>query len=145
MRSLSIILLLFLFGCGTGSSDTPTTTTAPTKHVPILSNLGYSSDTYFVGQGSGLVNAFAHFDFSDSNGDLSSITVDVKDSSGSLLYTSTTPISPDMSGLHNGMISSVPIVISTTISHTISFYIYVTDHADLRSNTLTGNVSVISY
>lgn len=129
------VLALTFFGCGNeGGKSSP-------QHAPSISNLQYSPDIAFLGQGGGSVTATGTIDFIDTDGNISTLTLAVYDLSGNQKIIKTIPIT-GIAGIKTGRIDFVAIL-NTTVKGDYTFKIYISDSAGLQSNTLIGTFSVI--
>jgi len=128
MLLLSYVLLLA--GCfGSGGGDSGSTGTAPS-----ISNFSYSPTTVYVNEGGGQTDIAGTFDFTDPDGDLSSLTMTVFDSGGQIVQSETITIA-GVSGLMSGTIQG-SVTITTTTAGNFTVQIYVTDTRGLISNTI---------
>ena len=130
------VSLLLCFSCGGHKDNTPT------SHAPTISNLNYFpkfSYVNYLGQNSQPV--YGSIDFTDAGGDLSTMTLTTKTAYDSIISSTTIPIQNSSSGLHSGLLT-VDAVVSTLSVTTIIFYVYITDRAGSRSNTLSGVFTV---
>ena len=143
-NALITALLAFtvsFLGCGEGSSS------SPSQNPPALSNLSYAPNQAAQGSGSGTVTIYGTLDAVDIDGNISTVTFTSYDSLGNIIYTATDPISPLYFSDRAGD-ASMPVSISaagsmdTTVKGIYTFAICVTDATGLRSNVLTGTLSV---
>jgi N-acetylneuraminic acid mutarotase len=88
----------------------------------------------YVGEGDGQADIIGTFDFTDPDGNLSSVTITVTDSGGQTVQSETTAIA-DVSGLTSGTIQGA-VTITTTTAGDFAVKIFLTDTSGLRSNTI---------
>jgi len=125
-----IIVTAALAACGGGSSSGPQPATPP-----VLSNLNYSPHSVAQSAG-GTAPVGGTFDFSDSGGDLSTVTLAVYDSNGAELGSQTANIQ-DASGRTSGTIqASITIKIDNAGLYT--FKVSASDQGGSTSNVLQG-------
>jgi hypothetical protein len=137
------ILLAILWGvllsplaCG-GGGGTSSGGEAAGDSKPVISNLTASVSQLTRNQGGGTVSATLAFDFTDSGGDLATLTVYGYARTGS----SSTSALQDVSGTTSGHLS-VTVTFSTIMRGTYSYGVYVTDNGGRQSNWLTGTYTV---
>jgi len=117
-------------GSGGGDSQSP----------PRISNFTFIPTVLYVGS----VQPFSgSFDFTDSNGDLASATLEILSSTGTLLQSETIPIE-DVSGLRSGSIEGL-VEGDTSTAGTFTVRVYVTDRTGLDSNTLTASIRISEF
>ncbi len=138
MRNLYFAAILgaaVLTGCGGGGGGG-----AHTPSPPTISNLTYSPSAVPASGTGTTVNG--SINFTDSGGDLSTLTLTITDASGSQVSTSTTPIqavSGQTSGMISGSFQVAPISVGLYTIH-----VTVTDTGGLRSNELTGPFEIVA-
>lgn len=124
-------LLLFTH-CGGGGGSTGGT-------APTISNFQYSPSVEYLSTTP--MSFTGSFSFWDSDGDLSSATLTIADSSGATISTTTEPIqgaAGQTSGVLNGSVTAlVPVVDNYAIR------VFVTDSRGLQSNVLSGSVRIV--
>lgn len=106
-----------------------------------ISNFSYSPSSAIEGSGGGTIPVTGTFDFVDSDGNVSTLTLSIFDSNDNLLDSSTDPIE-GISGLTSGTIEGV-YDINTSVVGDYTFEIYITDATNLSSNILSGMFTVI--
>ena len=128
--ALSLVLALSIIRCGGGGGgDGGGSGTAPS-----ISGLTYSPTAVYVNAGGGQTDITGTFDFTDPDGNLSSLVMVVLDSGGQTVQTSTIAIA-GVAGLTSGTIQGA-VTIPTLTAGNFTVQIYVTDTAGLRSNTI---------
>jgi N-acetylneuraminic acid mutarotase len=128
--ALSLVLALSIIRCGgNGGDEGEGSGTAPS-----ISGLSYSPTSVYVNEGGGQTDIVGTFDFTDPDGNLSSLVMIVLDSGGQTLQTSTIAIA-GVAGLTSGTIQGA-VTIPTLTAGNFTVQIYVTDTAGLRSNTI---------
>jgi uncharacterized repeat protein (TIGR01451 family) len=153
LRISPLALLLALSGCsgggapsGPGSSGTGGTLVAasggnsPTPPPPTISNLTYGPNPVPVGA-DGTVTENVSLNFTDSDGDLSTLNATMFDANGQQLFTTSTPIS-GISGHTSGILSG-SFVASINNVGVFTFRLSVTDLRGSESNRLSGTVQVV--
>ncbi len=126
--ALSLVFALSVIRCG-GGDDGVSSGTAPS-----ISGLTYYPTAVYVNEGGGQTDVVGTFDFSDPDGNLSSLVMVILDSGGQTLQTSTTAIA-GVAGLTSGTIQGA-VTIPTSTAGDFTVQIYVADTAGLRSNTI---------
>jgi N-acetylneuraminic acid mutarotase len=129
------ILLQFLFtaamlalsGCGGGGGG-------DNGVAPTISALSFSPTTAYVNDGGGQIDVIGTLDFTDPNGDLSSVTITVLDSIGQTVVSQEVPVS-GATGITAGTIQGT-ITISTATAGDYTVQVYASDIRGLSSNVL---------
>ncbi len=132
---LMVMATSLLVACGGGGS-TPQPNTAPVISGLIISpGAAYvsASPLYFSTQ----------FDFSDPDGNLVSLTLEILDGTGTMVDRQNIPID-GVDGLTAATILG-QVMTSTVSPDTYTVRIYVTDATGLHSNTLTGSVRIAAH
>jgi hypothetical protein len=132
--SICIISAVFFPGCGRDTSS-------PAQRAPVLSNLSYAPNQAAQGSGGGTVTVYATVDAADPNANMSTFTVISFDVQGNIIHTSTDAI-PFASG-HTTRSFVATASFDTSATGNYTFTICVTDSTGLRSNALTGTISII--
>lgn len=136
---LSVMLLVALtsvISCGGEGGSTPDPSSTP----PVISNLIYDPSSTTLNQGGGAVPISFYIDFSDSGGDIASMTFDsYHPPSTTPYFTITLPLN-GASGAKSGTIFWT-MTYDTTAINTDNFEIYITDSGGSRSNILTGTMT----
>jgi hypothetical protein len=129
-------VLLSVFSCG-GGGGTSTGGDSAGDSKPVLSNLSTSISQLTLNQGGGTVSATISFDFTDSGGDLATMTV------YGYARTGTSAITPiqGVSGITSGHLS-IMVTFSTIMRGTYNYGVYVTDNGGRPSNWLSGTYTV---
>jgi hypothetical protein len=110
------------------------------SHLPVISNLQYSPQTATQNQGSGTVSVTGTINFTDQGGDITTLTINKYNTTGTLLSTNNTPVQ-NKSGVLSGSIGTTGNFNTATVEN-YRFEIYVTDLAGNSSNKLFGTFSV---
>lgn len=134
MKKIFLGVVLLLAGCGGGGGDTAVVA----SHVPTISGLSYSPQTF--AQGSGTATANLSFNFYDAGADINQVTITIQDATTSAVLTSThTPVTTGTAGgiLH------VTVQGSTATAGNYLFNVHVNDAQGNYSMPLTGSFSVI--
>jgi hypothetical protein len=92
-------------------------------------------------QGNGTISANGTLKFTDSGGDLASLTIVVLGANGNQVSSTTTPLQ-GVSGQTSGTITGTAQV-STRTPGMFTFQVSVTDIGGLKSNVLNGNLQVV--
>ena len=140
LRLLAAAALLGWLGCGGGSGGGSGGGTGTATHPPVLSNLAVAPAAAYLGSGGGTASVSASFGFTDSGGDLASLTLVIKNSVGATVQTLAEAI-PGASGTTQGSIYGQATV-STTVTDLFTFLITVTDRGGATSNALSGTFRV---
>ena len=151
LRISPLALLLALSGCSgggapSGSSGTEGSLVAasggnsPTPPPPTISNLTYGPNPVPVGA-DGTVTENVSLNFTDSDGDLSTLNATIFDANGQQLFTTSTSIS-GISGQTSGILSG-SFVVSINNVGVFTFRLSVTDLRGSESNRLSGTVHVV--
>jgi hypothetical protein len=112
----------------------------PILNAPLISNLNYSPTSATLNSGGGTVTVTGSFNFTDADGNLSTVTWTVFDTLGNQIGSYTETIT-GAAGVTSGTISFI-INGDTTESGNFSLNVYVTDITGLHSNTLSGTFLV---
>jgi len=130
---IMILAIAFLFtGCGGGGGGGG----GSSSDIPVLSNLIYSPTSTTFRSGGGTTTVSVSVDFSDSGGNLSTLSASVYDSTGRLIDSITDPFL-DAQGITSDTIL-IWADIDTTAVGKFTFQIYVTDTNGSSSNVLSG-------
>lgn len=136
-RGMACLAVLGWMGChGGGSSGGG----GPVSHAPVLSNLAILPSAVYQGEASGTATVTGTLNFTDAGGDLDSMTLLVKDGTGTTIQSLTNPIM-GAAGLTSGILSG-QVTVSTTNTGEYTFHITVCDKAASPSNALTGTFQV---
>jgi hypothetical protein len=131
-----LALMVSFLGCGGGSSS------PPSQNPPAISNLSYAPNQATQGSGGGTVMVSATLDAVDLDGNMSTVTFTSYDSLGNVIHTSADQIPFFSDRSISGSIATAASM-DTTVKGTYTFKIYITDSTGLRSNVVTGTLSVI--
>lgn len=132
---LVILAAVVLEACGGGGSA------PPVGNAPVISGLIISPSAAYV---SDAPQRFAtQFDFTDPDGNLTSLTLRILDGSGTTVDLQTLPIE-GVEGLTAGTILGEMFAIAVH-PDTYTTQIYVTDATGLRSNTLVDSARIAAY
>jgi len=135
MMVITILTFTFLFtGCGGGGGG------GSSLDPPVLSNLIYSPTSTTFRSGGGTNAVSISVDFSDSGGNLSTLTASVYNSTGQLVDSLTDPFT-DAQGITSDTIL-IYANIDTTAVGKFTFQIYVTDTNGSNSNILSGTFEI---
>jgi hypothetical protein len=131
-RFFSAVLFLVLtsFGCGGGGGAS--------GNAPLISNLQYNPPGAIAG--SGLVPVNGYIDFTDIDGNVSTLTITTYDAGGHQLSSNTNPV-VGASGITSDTLT-ILVNVNAAVAGNYSFTIHVTDESGLNSNTLTGTFTV---
>jgi len=136
-KPIGFITLLFvallMASCGGGGGGGGGGSSLDT---PVISNLRYSPTSTTFRSGGGTTAVSVSIDFSDSGGNLSTLTASVYDSTGQLVDSLTDPFQ-DAQGIKSDTIL-IYADIDTTAVGKFTFQIYVTDTNGSNSNVLSG-------
>lgn len=132
---ISLISLLSSCGGGGGGGDGSGGT------APMISDLQYSPQEEYTSTTTTMFDG--QISFSDPDGDLSSATLTIKDSSGATVSTTTTPIQ-GAAGLTSGTIAG-SVTASLLVADNYTLQVYITDVEGLRSNVLSGPVRIVQF
>ena len=133
------VLVLSAFGwmgCGGGSGSS----SSATSHPPALSSLSVSPAAVYQGSGGGSTNVTATFQFTDTGGDLNSLSLQILDASGTTLQSASLPIT-GAEGVTAGTLTGQATV-TTTLAARYTFRLVASDRQASTSNTLTGTFLV---
>jgi hypothetical protein len=128
--------LVSILSCG-GGGGTSSGGEATGDSKPVISNLTASVSQLSLNQGGGTVSATLAFDFTDSGGDLATMTVYGYARTGS----SSTNAIPGVTGINSGHLP-VTVTFTTIMRGTYSYGVYVKDNGGRQSNWLTGTYTV---
>ena len=132
---LLVFLAMILWTCGGGGGGGG----GPT--APTISDLQYSPQVEYT---STTPTTFSgSISFSDPDGDLSSATLTIADSSGATVSTETIPIQ-GAAGLTSGT-GGASVIATLLVADNYTIQVYVTDEAGLRSNVLSGTVRIVEF
>ncbi len=127
-------LLLFTHCGGGGGSTGGTGGTAPT-----ISSFQYSPSVEYLSTTP--MSFTGSFSFSDPDGDLSSATLTIADSSGATISTTTEPIQGAGGQTSGVLFGSVTALVPVVDNYAIR--VFVTDSRGLQSNVLSGSVRIV--
>ncbi len=132
-----IVFLIQLLGaCSSGGGDSSIAGTAPS-----ISSLTIDPSQVYVGDGGGQADVSGSFYFTDPDGDLSTVTLNIFDASDQLITSNVAPIS-GASGLTSGIIQGT-VTVTTAIAGEYKVKIYVTDSSGNNSNILETIFTVV--
>ena len=112
-----------------------------TDSAPVITDLSYYPESTIVGAGGGAISVTVYMNFFDDDGNVSTITLVVKDSEGYIIDNIPQPIS-DVAGETSGEIESIYSIPTSTTADDYTFQFYITDTTGLSSNVLEGNFSI---
>jgi hypothetical protein len=140
-RTVPFLLgVIVLSACGGGGGGGGSgSNSGPPPSQPTISALTVTPST--TTQGSGTIAVNGTIKFTDSGGDLASLTVVVLGASGKQASSTTTPLQ-GVSGQTSGTITGTAQV-STRTPGLFTFQVSVTDVGGLKSNVLNGNLQVV--
>lgn len=140
MNFTKILYVAFLFqllgACSGGGGSSSANGNAPT-----ISSFSIYPLEVYVGEGGGQTDVSGSFNFTDPDGDLSTLTLKIFDTSDQLISTDVTPIS-GVSGITTGIIQGTATVITTTAGE-FTIQVYVTDEQGNNSNTLETVFTIV--
>ena len=110
--------------------------------TPNISGLYCSPSSILVGSGEGLEKVNFSFNFSDTDGNISTLTINVFDSSHNVLFSNTDFIE-GISGVKSGSIRG-GIYAETSVQGEYTFELNITDKANSKSNILTAKINIYS-
>jgi hypothetical protein len=112
-----------------------------TDSAPVITDLSYYPESTIVGAGGGAIAVTVYMNFYDDDGNVSAITLIVKDSEGYIIDNIPMPIS-DVAGDTSGEIETVYSIPTDTAADDYIFQFYITDTTGLSSNVLEGIFSI---
>lgn len=126
-----------LTGCGGGGGG------GDSGVAPTISSLFYSPTYAYVNDGGGQIPVDGSVSFVDQDGDLSTVTLRVLDSTGQAVIDEVAPIS-GASGITSGSLS-VQVTISTAVADNYTVQVFVTDASGHQSNQLEGSFRITDF
>jgi N-acetylneuraminic acid mutarotase len=135
IHTISLLTLLALAGCG-GDGSEPAGNGNAVNVAPSISNFVLTPAIVELNDSGGQVDVLGSFDFSEPDGNLSSVTLNIFDAAGNTLRTEMDNI-PDATGVKAGTIEGLATM-STTALADFSFQVFLTDTAGLQSNRLNA-------
>lgn len=130
--------LLFIVSCGGGGGSDGNDGSSPT-----ISQLSYSPTSVYTDSGEEPKTINGTFNFSDPDGDLSTVTIMVLDSSNQTILSETSNVT-GVSGIKSGVIEgSVTAVLPIVGEYTIQ--VFVTDGKENQSNLLAGILRILEF
>lgn len=123
-------------GCGGGSGGGG----SPAAHPPVLSSLSFSPTVVYQGSGGGSANITATFQFTDTGGDLSSLSLQILDGTGTILQSASLPVT-GAEGVTAGTLMG-QATLSTALAGQYTFRLMAADRQASTSNTLTGTFQI---
>lgn len=126
-----------LAGCGGGGGGG-----GNAGNAPVIANLRYAPGFAQLNAGGGTVTVTGSVDFTDPDGDVSSVVIETFDPAGQPLGSTTTPV-PGAAGLRSGTVT-VSVLAPTTVAGDFTFQVFVADATGRTSNRLTGTFSVVA-
>ena len=124
-------VLLGLAACGGGGDG---------GSGPVISNLSYDPKATYVNSGGGQVTVIGSFSFDNAGGGVSSVTLEVIDSVGATVSTTTTPV-PSNPAYTSGTIQG-QVVASTSNVGAYTIRVTLKDGAGRVSNALSGSFRI---
>lgn len=131
------ILSILALGCGGGGSGD-----GRSSHPPVLSNLSVTPAALYQGHGGGTATVSASFDFTDTGGDLSAVSLVIRNGAGAAIQSISEPIT-GAAGVTQGSLFG-QVTIATTQPDSYSFQITATDKQASASQALNGTFRVAS-
>jgi hypothetical protein len=131
----ALLLICALAACGGGGGGG-----GPPGGTPSISNLSYNPTAVYVNFGGGQVTISGSVTFNNANGGIASATIQIADSGGTIVSTTTSPV-PGGSGATSGTVSGT-VVAGTTAIDNYTVRVWIADLAGRVSNTLTGSFRV---
>ncbi len=135
--AICMVFAVGMVACGGGGSSTP----APAPTPPAISNLTYYPSSITLNQGGGTVKVSGTFDYTDGGGDIEAVTDNFYESPSTTPYYSETLPYWGQTGSISGTLPW-SFTFKTNTARTINFDIIVTDSGGLKSNKLTGTLTV---
>lgn len=132
MRRLLLLTLMVGYRGGGGQTS---------SSEPVISNLSYWPRSAMLNQGGGFVTINSKVEFLDQDGDVSELTITVRDATTDTQLSSLTAPITGLSGIVSGLVS-ISVISDTTIAGDYLFDIMLRDTAGNVSNTLTGTFKV---
>ncbi len=136
--SILAIIMALMIGCGGGGGGGG----GAQGTNPAITSLMYSPTSAFLNAGGGFIVVSGTINFSDPNGDVSTLTISTFTSGGQSLSSATTAVQ-GAAGKTSGVIG-VSVAVPTTAVGSYTFQVFVTDAAGHASNTLSGTFSVVA-
>lgn len=130
--------LLGWLGCGGGSTSGAS---IPVSHPPSISNLSVTPGAVYLGGGGGTTTVSATFTFTDTGGDLASLTLTIKNGANVTIQTLAEQPITAPAGLTSGTLFG-QVTVATSQADTYSFQITIKDNLGASSNALTGTFQV---
>ncbi len=132
-RSLALVFsgIFTIAGCGGGGGGS-----GGGVNAPVISNLRLLPDASYLNNGGGTVFVNASVDFSDADGDLSSFSLDIYDSSNVRIDSLRGPTT-GAGGVTSGTVFA-SVAVSTTVADNYSFTLTMSDARGNQSNQLIG-------
>lgn len=136
LRKLACVISVILcVGCGGGGGGGENPGNAPT-----ITNLNYSPSSAQLNEGGGTVLVTGTIDFTDQDGDVSSLTISTYNAAGQPIATTTSPV-PGAIGKTSGAVA-VSVSVPTTVAGSYTFQVFLTDATNHNSNHLSGTFSI---
>lgn len=123
-----------LAACGGGGGD------GGTPSTPVISGLSFSPTAAYVNSGGGQALISGTVSFTGANGGVASVKIDVLDSGGTVISSTTAPV-PGGSGVTSGVVQGT-VIASTAVVGTYGIRVSMTDLAGIVSNALSGSFRV---
>lgn len=127
----ALFILMIINSCGGSSSSS--------QSAPVISNLSYAPNQAALVSG-GTVTVYATYDAVDSDANMSTSSITTYDPLGNAIHTSTDSI-PFASGYTSRPVLAIEHLDTSQIG-CYSFRVFVTDSTGLKSNELSGSVSI---
>jgi N-acetylneuraminic acid mutarotase len=142
MRARFFVLLLLVAGCGGGGGGGGGPAPLPSGTAPQISNFVFSPEFVFVDEGGGQADIFGTIDFTDPDGDVAQLVLDIFDGSGQLVANLTEAI--PVSGITSGTLQGA-VTVGTGVVGYYSVSIHLVDDTSRVSNTLTGQFRIAEF
>jgi len=111
--------------------------------APTISALSFNPTAVYVNDGGGQIIVNGSINFSDPDGDLSTVTINIMDAAGTIVATEVNTII-GMTGVTSGIIQGT-VTVSTTTAGYFTVQIFATDNHSLRSNQLEGTFRIAEF
>ena len=135
-----IVISAFISGILTIVASSGGGGSSANQNAPNISNLSYNPRSAELGAGGGAITMFGSVDFTDTNGNISQVILNIFDSAMNQIDSVSSPIQ-GASGITSGTIQA-SYSVNTTVEDTYTFDVYIVDTTNLTSNILTGTFTI---
>jgi len=141
MWCVPALLAASTIACGGGGGGDGSGSTG--NSAPSISSMSFSPDAVYVGSGDGSLSVIGSIDYADPDGDIESLTITVRDASGQVTDTLTSPIE-GVVGSKSGTIEG-ELIVDTTTAGNYTVQVYLTDARNHRSNQLEDGFRIADF